>query len=205
MDIDIEGHNYEALLDSGAGVSVTDIDTLEAMGLAQKIVPEEEKLRAFDNDIKKSIGYIHLNVQIADTSVLQKFKVVKCQGSITIVLGRDFLFKHYSTEFDWLNGQVRLGRKWLKPKVWVRGGSFQDCVSVANSEKQEVVFDINPNLTSQQKSKLLTLLNEYSDCFASNPKKPTATTLGEDVVDTISGTRPVKAKRYRISPQQGGN
>ena len=142
------------------------------MGLAQKIVPEEEKLHAFDNDIKKSIEYIHLNVQIADTSVLQKFKVVKCQGSMTIVLGRDFLFKHYSTEFDWLNGQVHLGRKWLKPKVWIRDGSFQDRVSVVNSEKQEVVFDINPNLTSQQKSKLLTLLNEYSDCFASNPKKP---------------------------------
>ena len=206
------------------------------MGLAQKIVQEEEKLRAFDNDIKKSIGYIHLDMQIADTSVLQRFKVVKCQGSMTIVLGRDFLFKHYSTEFDWLNGQVRLGRngyqgsmtivlgrdflfkhystefdwlngqvrlgrKWLKPKVWVRGGSFQDRVAVANSEKQEVVFDY-PNLTSQQKSKLLTLPNGYSDCFASNQNKPTATTLGEDVIDTISGTRPVKAKGYRISPQQ---
>ena len=116
VDVKIEGHKFEALLDSGAGVSVTDIDTVRALGLEDKILRVEEDLRAFDNDIKKSIGSINLHVKVCKILKQQIFKVIKSKGSMTTVLGRDFLSKHSSTEFDWQNGQVRLGKVWLKPK-----------------------------------------------------------------------------------------
>ena len=36
---------------------------------------------------------------------------------MTIVLGRDYLRKSGSTQFDWKNGRARLGQDWLKPKL----------------------------------------------------------------------------------------
>ena len=192
------------MLDSGAGISVTDIETLTSLGLDQNISTEEGNLRAFDNDVKQSIGYIHLNVGTGSAKVNQKFKVVKSQGSTTMIQGRDFLYKFGYTEFDWLNGRVRLGKEWLQPKVWIRGGEFHEHIAVATQEvdSKEYKFDINPELTEKQKRKLLALLNEYPHCFVPNPKKPTLTSFGKHVIDTVPGSRPVKAKRFQMSPQQ---
>ena len=141
---------------------------------------------------------------MGSAKVNQKFKVVKSRGSMTMILGRDFLHKFGSTEFDWLNGRVRLMKEWLQPQVWIRSGEFHERIAVATQEvdTKEYKFDINPELTEEQKGKLLALLNEYSDCFAPNPKKPTLTSFGEHVTDTVPGSRPVKAKRFRMSPQQ---
>ena len=203
VSVEIEELKWEAMLDSGAGISVTDIETHTSFGLDKNKTTEEGNLREFD-DVKQSIGYIHLNIGVSSATVYQKFKVVKRQGSITLILGRDFLHKFGSTEFDWLNGRVRLGKEWLQPQVWTRGGEFHERIAVATQEfdSKEYKFDINPELTEEQKGKLLALLNEYSDCFAPNPKKPTLTSFGEHVIDTVSGSRPVKVKRSRMSPQQ---
>ena len=92
----------------------------------------------------------------------QKFKAVKSQGSMTMILGRDFIYKFGSTEFDWLNGEVRLGKEWLQPQVWIQGGEFHERIAVATQEvgSKEYKIDINLELTEEQKRKLLVLLNE---------------------------------------------
>ena len=142
---------------------------------------------------------------MGSAKVTQKFKVVKSQGSMTMILGRDFLYKFGSMEFDWLKGRVRLGKEWLQLQVRIQGGEFHERIAVATQEvdSKEYKFDINPELTEEQKGTLLALLNEYSDCFAPNPKKPTLTSFGKHVIDSVPGSRPVKAKRFRMSPQAG--
>ena len=206
VSVETEGLKWKAMLDSGAGISVTDIEILTSLGLDQNITTEEGNLSAFDNDVKQSIGYIHLNISMGSAIVNQKFKVVKSQGSMTMILGRDFLYKFGSTEFDWLNRRVRLGKEWLQPQVWIRGGKFHERIAVATQEvdTKEYKFDINPELTGEQKGKLLALLNEYSDCFAPNPKKPTLTSFGKHVLDTVPGPRPVKAKRLECHLSRKG-
>ena len=84
---------------------------------------------------------------------------------MTMILGRDFLYKFESMEFDWLNGRVRLGKEWLQPQVWIRGGEFHEHIAVATQEvdAKKYKFGINPELTEEQKENLLALLNEYSD------------------------------------------
>ena len=90
----------------------------------------------------------------------------------------------------------------MQPQVWVWGGEFHECIAVATHgqevDSKEYKFDINPKLTEEQKGKLLALLNECSDCdcFAPNPKKPTLTSFGKYVIDTVPGSRPMKAKRF---------
>lgn len=74
-------------------------------------------------------------------------------------------------------------------------------MAITEEDRSKKKFDINPNLTVEEKFEMLKLLEEYSDCFASNPKKPTATNVGEHVIKTTPDARPVKAKRFRMSPQ----
>ena len=121
-----------------------------------------------------------------------------------MILSRDFQYKFGSTEFNWETSKVRLGRNWLQPKMWVRGGQFNDRVAVANGERDVLnhQFDINPNLEPTQKKKLESFRTEYKDRFAPNPKKPTLTSVGEHRIDTVPDARPVKTKRFRMSPQR---
>ena len=132
-----------------------------------------------------------------------KFKVMKCKEPIPTLLGRDFLYQHKSTEFNWETGRIRINEEWITPHLWARGGTQSDRVAlISGSSNEPIKFNINPNLTADQKARLLALLHEYEDCFAQNPKKPSATSMGEHVIETVPGTQPRKAKRYRMSPQQ---
>ena len=130
---------------------------------------------------------------------------MKCKDPIPTLLGRDFLYKHKSTEFNWETGRIRINQEWITPHLWVQGGTYSDRVAVIRGENevdQPLKFDINPDLEDDQKSRLQALLHEFEDCFAPNPKKPSATSMGEHVIETFPGTQPRKAKRYRMSPQQ---
>ena len=121
-----------------------------------------------------------------------------------MVLGRDYLRKFGSTEFNWKNGRVRLRQDWLQPKLLLRGGNHNERV-VLISEKKEITeqdFDINPDLEPDQKAALLSLLMEVKDGFAANPKKPSVIQIGEHEIDVLPTARPVKAKCFRMSPQQ---
>ena len=66
----------------------------------------------------------------------------------------------------------------------------------------EFDFDINPDLPEEQQDQLRELLNEFSDRFAKDTKKPTLTNVGEHIIETTPGARPVKCKKYRLSPKQ---
>ena len=203
IEMELEGRESEALLDSGAGPSVMDLLTLKKANLKWKMVPWEEDLKSFDDSSKKTVGYVNLQVRVGDVEVTQRFKVIKSRRPIKTILGRDFLYKFGSTEFDWVKGQIRLGEQWITPLLWMRGGTHNDRVAMAmSSSGEDMKFDINPNLDDSQKSRLRSLLEEYSDCFAENPKKPTATPTGTHIIETVQGARPHKAKRYRMSPQQ---
>ena len=42
----------------------------------------------------------------------------------------------------------------------------------------------------------------FKDRFAPNPKKPSVTKIGEHRIDIAPDARPIKAKRFRMSPFQ---
>ena len=63
-----------------------------------------------------------------------------------------------------------------------------------------VEWNINPDLNQQERGTLRTLLEEYLEVFAVNPKKTTKTFITEHTIET-GGARPVRAKYGRVSPQ----
>ena len=66
----------------------------------------------------------------------------------------------------------------------------------------EFDFDINLDLPEEQQDQLRELLNEFSNRFAKDTKKPTLTNVGEHIIETTPGARPVKCKKYRLSSEQ---
>ena len=73
-------------------------------------------------------------------------------------------------------------------------------LSVAEDSKEDILYDINSELNGQQKEKIRTLLTEFEDVFAPNPKKTSVTHLTKHSIVT-GNARPVRAKNIRVSPQ----
>ena len=61
VDVLIEGKPWEAMIDSGASLSVICIGTLRELDLQHKMKPKPETLRAFDNTSIQSVGQYHLS------------------------------------------------------------------------------------------------------------------------------------------------
>ena len=78
---------------------------------------------------------LDIRVGVGKSVVMQKFTLIEPQsGGITIVLGREFLVKLGSTEFDWVNGKIKLRNEWFSPRMWLRGGNSEDRISLVQEE-----------------------------------------------------------------------
>ena len=137
-----------------------------------------------------------------------KFTVLRSPEP-TVILGRDFLRRYTTTEFDWANHKVRLGDFWLSSEATITGGqalSRAELVSSAyylpesNTASSSNECKINPELDPRQKSQIQALLEEFHDVFAENPKKPSTTTTAQHLIET-GNALPIKAKSIRVSPQ----
>ena len=120
----------------------------------------------------------------------------------TVLLGRSFLPKFPSVEFDWISHRIRLGDCWYDTSVTFSGGGLDARVDVACLEKLEgenLKFDINPSLTPEKRQQILDLLTKYRSVWASNPKKPSLSNVGKHKIVT-GDADPVKQKMRRMSP-----
>ena len=153
IPVNIEGQSSEALLDTGAKVSIMDKET--ALKFSVEIKSDKGLLRSFENSIVESEGSTMVSIQVGDMVFQQKFVIVNSSNGHILILGRDFLHRFPSTEFDWENGRVRLGKDWLHPQVWTRGGTLAERIAVADTcESEEIKFDINPALSAEEKKQL---------------------------------------------------
>ena len=70
-----EGHERNAMIDSGESVSVIDETTVKKSNV--KISPEKCSLRALDNSVVESPGFVLKNIQVGSKLINHKFKVIK--------------------------------------------------------------------------------------------------------------------------------
>ena len=100
VDVLIEGKPWEAMIDSGASLSVICIDSLRELNLQHRIKPKPETLRTFDNTSIQSVGIISLELNMGKIEVVQRFTVVENkEARMTTMLGRDFQMKFQLVEF----------------------------------------------------------------------------------------------------------
>ena len=207
LGVRVDGVGVAALLDSGASMSVIDEHSVRNVNLGHKIEYTNE-LDSVSGVGGKAlvIGTISVHVDVGDGQrVRHSLKVLSGVETI-VILGRDFLSRFPSTEFDWQGGRIRLGSKWKTPDVMISGGRQEGRVAVAVLEgmvspsASELRSRINPALDPGAQEKVFNVLWESRSVFAVNPKKPTQTTMAQHDIET-GNARPVKQKSSRMSPE----
>ena len=140
--------------------------------------------------------------------------MIKGKKGIVTILGRDFQTHFGKTTFDWKNSKVYLGEECVSPNIWIYGRNREERIAVAQRESQKPIsdvnarkittleFNINPKLTLKQPDQFRKMLSKYPEAFAEEPKKPSSTSKTEHVIETYPDTRPIKSKRFRMSPQE---
>ena len=151
------------------------------------------------------IGRLELTLDLGDDQTLKHgFEVLKSTET-TCILGRNLLKKFDTTEFDWHNQQIRLGRAWKDSQAMIEGGEPLTRARVAILEnstcsEQPTPRDIvNPNLASDEKEALLKLLRNFNNVFASNPKCPSTVRGLKHRIDTGSAL-PIKQRPIPVAP-----
>ena len=84
-------------------------------------------------------------------------------------------------------------------QVLSRAGAVNSILQETKELTQGRRWNINPELTALQRSVIESLLDEFSDVFAANSKRPKKTSLMEHCIET-GDARPVKARYTRVSP-----
>ena len=116
-------------------------------------------------------------------------------------MGRDFLKRFKSTEFDWENSRVRLGESWLSTEASFWGGQVLSRAGAVNrilSKTKELTqggrWNINLELTALQRSVMESLLDEFPMSWPRTPRGQRKLTRW----NTVSSL--VKARCTRVSP-----
>ena len=129
----------------------------------------------------------------------------------TIILGRDFLRKFHSTEFDWENHLIGLGADWITSEATIHGGeplaraeTITATIPQPNSRNEfnydEQSWNISPSLEPSQRAEIVKLLQSYSDVFAIDAKNPNTTHTARHIIET-GNAQPVRSKNIRVSPR----
>ena len=177
LPVKLDGEPVSALLDSGAGPSVVDLQTVRNLGLETRMHNITSKIFGLAQEPINVVGRLEVLLDLGnDQTVQHSFEVLNGVQN-TCILGRDLLSKFGALEFDWLNHQVRVGDVWKNPHITIEGAeplvkaylaesllpTYQDCNSSSSTVAgenncTEPGFNINPGLSNQQKYKLTTML-----------------------------------------------
>ena len=180
LPIKLSGEPINALLDSGAGPSVIDRNTLCKLGLDQLMDAKEGEVHSLSSEPVKVIGSLNIMVDIGDEQILEHSFEILTETEPTCVLGRNFLMNFGTTEFDWAKGQVRLGEIWKTAHMRIEGGEPLSRASVATFDILDQLsslhylqshYNIQRDLSDRQRSLLIELLNRHLGVFAINPKR----------------------------------
>lgn len=207
LNVRVDGQPVAAMLDSGAGISVIDRRSAEALGVLPKLSPTQglgDKVYGVGGHVEV-VGTVSVDVSVGQDKIRKhQMKVLNCEGSV-VILGRDFLSTFPSVEFDWQGGRIRLGSSWMEPDLMVGGGQHSDRIALAMSEEPSGAaedskeFDINPALPESQRREIEEVIRRHRGAFAQNPKRPEVTHVIEHVIET-GEARPVKQRTSRMSP-----
>ena len=193
-----------AMFDSGAQPSIIDKGTLSSLGVNFAVCPS--RIHGVGEIPVGTLGKAQLVIDFGQKNRVNHEFIVLDSDESTVILGRDFLSRFDSTEFDWSNYRIRLGRHWLPTEASLHGGQILSRVKVVNNVITEETscssnrtWDISPELEVSQHQAILSILMEYSDVFAVDPKRPKRTHMSEHIIET-GNSRPIKDKYNRVDP-----
>ena len=106
----MNGRATNTVLDTGAGVSLIDLGSLEFIGLQDKIKErrkDDEGLINASGRAMDIIGTVDIPVVVHNKTVTQEFKVLNSRTHPIILLGRDFMQPFKTVKFDFVKQKVQ--------------------------------------------------------------------------------------------------
>ena len=101
-----------AMLDSGAQPSIVDKGTLSSLKVSYACC--SGTVHGVGATPVSTLARVQLDVAIGQICSLKHMFLVLDAEEPTIILGRNFLSLFSSTEFDWANHKIRVGKNWLR-------------------------------------------------------------------------------------------
>ena len=83
------------------------------LGLEKLVNPSTYNIINASGEIMDISGSVELNMSVAGVRSKQNFKVLNTETYTNVILGRDFMSKFHSIEFDLVNHKEKLGKVWL--------------------------------------------------------------------------------------------
>ena len=121
LPVKINGKSVSALLDSGAGPSVMDLQTVRNLGLQEHMRSISNKIFGLTQEPVNVVGRLEVLLDLGDNQIVRHSFEVLSGVHNTCILGRDLLSKFGALEFDWLNHQIRVGDSWKSPHITIEG------------------------------------------------------------------------------------
>ena len=125
----MNGRATNAVMDTGSGVSLIDLGSLEFIGLQNKIKERRKDDEGLINASGRAMdisGTVDIPLVVRNKTVVQEFKVLNSRTHPIILLGRDFMQQFKTVKFDFVKQKVQLGRTWV------------DCLHVESEAKERV-------------------------------------------------------------------
>ena len=137
------------MLDTGAGLSIIDMGTLEHMKLVPYIdTTTNYAVKCLDasGSNMNIIGSIELNTELVGTNlkITHMFRVLNAKSGRSIIIGRDLMRKYGNVEFDFTKNIIRVGEHWLKG-ILPQKQSVRLCDDVTITPRSEVVVEVRCN------------------------------------------------------------
>ena len=104
IPIKLNGIKIGVMLDSGEQPSIIDTASLHGLGVDFTVHPS--RVHGVCAMPIKSRGYVDLEVNIGKSAPMKHRFMVLDSAEPTLILGRDYLRRFNSTEFDWQNHRV---------------------------------------------------------------------------------------------------
>ena len=118
LDVMVEGNPGVALLDTGAKPSLIDAITLRECGLAHRERKNGSQVFGLGRAAITVSGQVEVEIDTGnDQRVLQCLQVIDVEEP-TFILGREFLAKFDSVEFNWNRCEIRLGDQWKRARAF---------------------------------------------------------------------------------------
>ena len=149
------------------------------LGLEKLVIPSAYNIINASGERMDISGSVELNLSVARVRLKQNFKVLNTETCTNVILGRDFMSKFHSMEFDLASHKVKLGKVWL------------NCVRSKNDER--VRIDNKITIQGRAESVVSVRCNKAISLLTMD-FEPTP----------VQGLSGVYATRYRVIPNLRG-
>lgn len=119
LSVKLNGKPVSALVDSGAGLTVIDIEAVRDLGLEAQLITKEGNIFGLAKEPVEVIGMLKLSLDLGNGQN-HSFEVLTGSQN-TCILGRDLLTKFVVTEFNWQSHSI--GDMWKYSQFTIVGGA----------------------------------------------------------------------------------